>query len=90
VARALFQYDDDDDEMKLAEQEQQQRQNYAVQSAAVTVPDKDGTISGMLADFSRSIGKPAVFSSRCVYCFCFSKPFFDETTRHLPGTLVFG
>jgi len=55
----LFQYDDEDDEIKLAEQEeQQQRQNYALQPAGIpgTAPDKDGTISGMLADFSRSIG----------------------------------
>lgn len=57
------QYDDEDDEDELLEQQQQtQRNNYAMQPAAtssVVASDNDssGTISGMLADFSRSIGK---------------------------------
>jgi len=46
----------------LEQQQQTQRNNYAMQPTATTPVmasdnDSSGTISGMLADFSRSIGK---------------------------------
>lgn len=59
-----WQYDEDEEDELLEQQHQlrqqqpqQQQQNYALQPGAAAL-DKDstGTISGMLADFSRSIG----------------------------------
>lgn len=69
----LFQYDDEHDKVKLTEQEHQQRQNHVSQPAMImgTASDKDETISGMLADFSRSIGNYR-FYNYCVIYYLFS------------------
>ena len=65
-----LQYSND---LLLQQQQQQQQQQHQQQAAAAA--KSTGTITGMLADFSRALGKllySGIFSTVCVKCDVFS------------------